>query len=223
MFFEYPGDAHKFIHCDVWGHAWTTMCPVGELWGQDLETCYVPAAYSPCLNHQDGDPYIYPHSCDPTKFIHCDTNHQSFVQDCQDGFKFLPSSSTCVPSGDYGTDALVNTCNGATAPPRAATTLPPRTTIRHTTQPPVTYTYATDGSIVTYEFDGDNTYVAPCNAANIAADELYFAYKHDNQHYIQCDLTGHQYLQSCDPNYYDPYTHTCVDGPVFVDNIVGRK
>ncbi|KAH3785095.1 uncharacterized protein LOC127840958 isoform X2 [Dreissena polymorpha] len=116
MFFEYPGDHHKFIHCDVWGKPWAQDCPPGQLWDQGLETCYQPSTYEPCLHHQPGQPYLYPHYCDPHQYIHCDENHQSFIQSCQLDYVFLASSQTCVIPGTYDTGNLVNTCNGATVP-----------------------------------------------------------------------------------------------------------
>lgn len=216
FFFEYPGDAHKFIHCDVWGHPWVTDCPSGEVWAQDLLTCYVPANYNPCLHHKAGDPYLYPHECDPHKFIHCDDNHQSFVQSCQLDYKFYEAGRTCVPPGQYGTDSLIYTCNGATPPPYSAQSYTP-TSYR------MTGAHSLNPSIQGYDYDPNNNNVEPCTMDNVRVNLLYFPYKYDNQHYIQCDLNGHQYLQSCEPYFFDPYSLTCVDGPVFVDNLLGRK
>ena len=213
MYFEFPGDHTKYIHCDVWGHPWENKCQEGMSWEQDLLTCVPESTYNPCLHHVPGTPYLYPHDCDTHKYIHCDTNHESFIQSCQLDYLFLPDSQTCVPPGFPGSENLYNTCNGYSLQPAH---------IVITT--PLTAPGSTSSNLIGYPFSS-SLWVTPCNHANVAANNLYFAYRYDNKKYIQCDLNGRQYLKDCsaaDP-YYDPYSHTCVDGPVFVDGLIGKK
>ncbi|XP_053381096.1 uncharacterized protein LOC123552975 [Mercenaria mercenaria] len=206
LFFPYPNDAHKFIHCDVWGKPWERPCPAGMEWDQGLLTCITPSPYNPCRHHQPGQPYLYPHYCDPHMYIHCDTNHQSFEQNCQLDYVFYATSQVCVPPGSYpGTSNLVNTCYGNSTP-------------YPYTIPTSGYYGTTSNPLHTHVFSNQN-YQAPCTKANILAGLLYFRYKYNNHNYIQCDLWGKQYLRDCYPDYYDPYTYTCVDGPVFPENV----
>ncbi|XP_052788956.1 uncharacterized protein LOC128223687 [Mya arenaria] len=208
LFFPYPGDVTKFIHCDIWGHPWERNCPAGDEWDQGLLTCFVASTYSPCRHHVPGTPYLYPHQCDPHQYIHCDTNHQSFVQSCQLDYVFLKTTQTCVPKGQYGTDTYYNTCGGSTTPQYYATTAGQ---IGPTAGYNGGYTYSTQ------------LWQSPCTHANIANNELYFPVTQDLHKYIQCDLNGRQYLRTCSGSgrdFYDPISHTCVDGPVFVDNII---
>ena len=39
FFFAYSKDNTKYIHCDVYGKAWVTSCPTGEVWIQSKATC----------------------------------------------------------------------------------------------------------------------------------------------------------------------------------------
>jgi hypothetical protein len=207
LFFPYPTDVHKYIHCDVWGKPWERQCPSGMEWDQMPLTC-IRTSHNPCRHHQPNQPYFYPHKCDPHMYIHCDTNHQSFDQSCQLDYVFYATSQVCVPPGSYpGTSNLVNTCNGN------ATPIPPPTASpgSHVT---------TSDPLGTHAFS-NQYYSAPCTKANIDAGLLYFRYKFNNHNYIQCDLWGRQYLRDCFPDYYDPYTYTCVDGPVFPENVIG--
>lgn len=205
LFFAYPYDVHKYIHCDIWGKPWVQSCQPGMEWDEGLLTCFTPSPYDPCRHHIPGQPYLYPHYCDPHQYIHCDTNHQSFIQSCQLDYVFFTTSQVCVPPGSYpGTSNLINTCRGATTP-YPITHVPNSQTL----DPQANYTY------------NNQLYQPPCTYANIQAGLLYFAYKYNNHNYIQCDLYGHQYLRDCYPNYFDPITDTCVDGSIFVDNIVG--
>ena len=181
-------------------------------WEQSEVTCIVPAAFDPCRHHDPSQPYLYPHQCDPHKFIHCDMNGQSFVQMCQLDYLFLPASQTCIPIGFPGSETLVYTCNGAH---------------QGYTQPQAVYT--TKASVTGATVPAGYTYTSqqwqePCTLHNIQNSNLYFPYLHNNHMYIQCDLYGNQYLRDCSSSgrdYYDPDSHTCVDGPVHVDSILG--
>ncbi|WAR31509.1 MATN1-like protein [Mya arenaria] len=247
--FPHPYNNNKFLMCDLSGKMYIVICPPRELyfkdcsqclgensvsssgcgtslaptvanpcsraqilagdeWDQGLLTCFVASTYSPCRHHVPGTPYLYPHQCDPHQYIHCDTNHQSFVQSCQLDYVFLKTTQTCVPKGQYGTDTYYNTCGGSTTPQYYATTAGQ---IGPTAGYNGGYTYSTQ------------LWQSPCTHANIANNELYFPVTQDLHKYIQCDLNGRQYLRTCSGSgrdFYDPISHTCVDGPVFVDNII---
>ena len=179
-------------------------CRPGFEWVQKDVTCVVIPP-SPCHNHDDTQPFLYPHPCDPHRFIHCDTNGQGFIQNCQRDYLFLPASQTCAPIGFPGTETLVNTCNGAT-------------------QPPAIYTTMSGATAKAGYLHSVQLWQAPCTKQNVAQNLLYFPYLLNNHQYIQCDIDGRQYLRDCSDvgrDYYDPDSHTCVTGPVHVDSIIG--
>lgn len=65
-------------------------------------------------------------------------------------------------------------------------------------------------------------YHAPCSEAAILANDLYHPHPSDPTKYLQCDLWGDTFVRSCQPSYYyNPLSHTCVDGPV-IYNPVGK-
>ena len=210
FYFTYPGDIHKYIQCDIWGHPWVRDCRQGMEWKQSEETCVKNNTDPLCPYHPASGPRLHPHSCDPHKYIQCDNFGESFEMNCQPNYLFLPSSLTCAPIGFPGTETLVYTCNGA----------------HHTyvtgTAPPVftgtarQYTLGTGTPSAGYALS-HNQYDPPCTKANIDAGHLYFPSSLDQHHYIQCDLTGHQYLQRCSSagqDWFNPLSSTCVDGPV---------
>ena len=180
-------------------------------WKQSEETCVVSTNDTLCRYHTSSDPTLHPHSCDPHKYISCDNNGQSFEMQCQLDYLFLPVPMTCAPIGFPGTENLVYTCNGAHH--KYVTGSPPvftGTTRRYTI--PVSGSPSLSGYTLS-----SKPYDTPCTKANIDAGHLYFPYALDRHHYIQCDLTGHQYLQLCSSagqDWFNPITSTCVDGPV---------
>ena len=192
-------------------------CRPGMEWEQKEVTCIVPSTLFPCrsnIHNPLQQQYLYAHQCDPHKYIHCDANGQSFVQDCQLDYLFYPASETCIPIGFPGSESLVYTCNGAyqTYVPQ----LPPTTT-------PAQVQGTVSGGGTGYIYSS-GSYHEPCTRANIAANKLYFPYKFDRHHYIQCDLFGNMFLRDCSDSgrdYYDPYTFTCVDGPVTPEPVLG--
>ena len=216
FYFPYPGDIHKYIQCDIWGHPWVRDCRQGMEWKQSEVTCVVSTNDTLCRYHTSSDPPLHPHPCDPHKYISCDNNGQSFEMHCQTNYLFLPGALNCAPIGFPGTESLVYTCNGAHQSYVTAQTQIFTVTTRK-------YTPAS-GSPGSGYIHSSQLWQPPCTRENIAKRELYFPYALDRHHYIQCDLSGRQYLQDCSSygrDFYDPYTHTCVDGPVTPEAVLG--
>ncbi|XP_061188685.1 uncharacterized protein LOC133196852 [Saccostrea echinata] len=74
FFFAYSRDNTKFIHCDVWGHAWVMLCASNLVWNQQSQTCIenTHTSSNPCTQDQlDKGITMFPHQ-DPHKYIHCD-------------------------------------------------------------------------------------------------------------------------------------------------------
>ncbi|XP_045205401.2 protein jagged-1-like [Mercenaria mercenaria] len=111
LFFPYPGVSSKYIHCDIWGHAWEQDCQPGYIWDQQDLTCIIPTTFSPCHQHGTLTQALYPHHCDPHLYVHCDGNGQSYIQACQPNYVFLPARLSCVPIGFPGSENLQNTCH----------------------------------------------------------------------------------------------------------------
>lgn len=209
FFFRYPPDNTRFIHCDVWGKAWLMDCPVDEIWDQQELTCVTVSSQSnPCRNYKVGDPLYYPYECDPHKYVQCDLWHQSFLMTCQLNFVFNPAVGNCVPKNTYTppTRSSFASCDIHAHPTHDPTA----------TLPPFAVSNTTDTPFPTYTFCGSCPgYTTPCNTANIRARNYHFAVTGNRHQYIQCDLSGHQFLKTCPSGsyYFDAFTGTCVDGP----------
>ncbi|XP_033732112.1 uncharacterized protein LOC117321712 [Pecten maximus] len=221
FFFTYPSDVTKFIHCDVWGKAWVRPCPTGEEWDQHELTCIVPSNIAnPCHLRAPDGPLLYTYPCDPTKYIQCDLWHESFTRQCNPpNFYFQQSSQSCVnPNSFVPNTPAPGTCNGnSVTNPSGIVTAPPTIGL------PVVNTPSINGA---YPFCSQcPLFTTPCDADHISHAKLFFPVLGDRHHYIQCDLTGHMYLQSCTNNgldFFDPITNTCVDGSLAIDNQLGR-
>lgn len=98
FFFTYTRDNTKFIHCDVWGHAWLMQCPSNLVWNQQGQTCIenTHTSSNPCTQDQvDKGITMFPHQ-DPHKYIHCDNALNPWVQSCNSGTVFDFASQNCV-------------------------------------------------------------------------------------------------------------------------------
>ncbi|XP_060084208.1 uncharacterized protein LOC132563468 [Ylistrum balloti] len=222
FFFTYPSDVTKYIHCDVWGKAWVRPCPQGEEWDQHELTCIVPSNFAnPCRMRAPDDPLLYTYPCDPTMYIQCDLWHESFQRQCNPpNFYFQQSSQSCVnPNTFVPPTAAPGACDGA---PAAVTNPSAQGPGSPTAGFPIGYTPSVTGA---YPFCGNcPVFTAPCDENHIREMKLYFPVLGDRHHYIQCDLTGHMYLQSCTNSgldFFDPITSTCVDGSLAIDNQIG--
>lgn len=75
-----------------------------------------------------------------------------------------------------------------------------------------------------YQFRKNQPYAEPCTAENIKEGRYHFRVLGDPHSFIQCDNNGFSHLMPCSgakagpKDYFDPWTNTCVDGPVHVDN-----
>ncbi|XP_069121966.1 uncharacterized protein [Argopecten irradians] len=223
FFFTYPSDVTKYIHCDVWGKAWVRPCPAGEEWDQHELTCIVPSNIdNPCRRRSPGDPLLYTYPCDPTRYIQCDLWGESFTRDCNPtSFYFQQSSQSCVsPSTFVPPTAASGMCDVVTG--SSIVTQAPHTPFP-TNGVPVVNTPSSSGA---YPYCRNcPLFTPPCDANHISHAKLFFPVLGDRHHYIQCDLTGHMYLQSCTNNgqdFFDPITSTCVDGSLAIDNQLGR-
>lgn len=224
FFFPYPADVTQFIHCDVWGKAWVRPCPQGEQWDQNELTCIVPSSIAnPCHNISAGDPLLYTYPCDPTKYIQCDLWHESYTRACNPAnYYFYQSSQACVPPNSFvPTTPPPGTCDNVNPIANPAVSQQPITAQPSTVQPVIN----TPSSHGEYGYCGNcPPYTEPCNLNHIIHSKLFFPVYGDRHHYIQCDLTGHMYLQTCTNNgqdFFNPVTNTCVDGSLAVDNLVG--
>ncbi|KAL3871109.1 hypothetical protein ACJMK2_039128 [Sinanodonta woodiana] len=208
LFFPFPGDVHKFIHCDVWGKAWERDCPSGEEWDQTDLTCIVPSGYEICRHHKPSDPYLYPHPCNSHLYIQCDTFGESWERPCELNFVFYELTRTCVAPGSYPGAISRNTCGtGYTTYQPAVTQL---LFINSATINPNTINTVNGGYAVS-----TTPYDPPCTMDNIRMNSFFFPYIGSRHQYIHCDAAGYAHLLSCSGNdFYDPVSHTCVDGPV---------
>lgn len=98
FFFAYPKDNTKYIHCDVWGHAWVSNCSSHMVWSQAKQTCTpdVHTSTNPCTQDKVDQGYtMFPHH-DPHKYIHCDNALNPWVQACTPHTVFNFDSQNCV-------------------------------------------------------------------------------------------------------------------------------
>lgn len=98
FFFPYTKDKTKFIHCDVWGHAWILNCPSNLVWSQQTQTCIedTHSSPNPCTQDKlDQGITMFPLQ-DPHKYIHCDNGLNPWVQSCVAGTVFDYASQNCV-------------------------------------------------------------------------------------------------------------------------------
>lgn len=98
FFFTYTKDKTKFIHCDVWGHAWILNCPSNLVWSQQTQTCIedTHSSSNPCTQDKlDQGITMFPLQ-DPHKYIHCDNGLNPWVQSCVGGTVFDYASQNCV-------------------------------------------------------------------------------------------------------------------------------
>lgn len=98
FFFAYHKDNTKYIHCDVWGHAWVSNCSSNMVWSQAKQTCTpdVHTSTNPCTQEKVDQGYtMFPHH-DPHKYIHCDNALNPWVQSCTPHTVFNFDSQNCI-------------------------------------------------------------------------------------------------------------------------------
>ena len=180
----------------------STRCfPLPQVWRQASVTCeYENTHYDPC--HTPGIRF-HPYPPDHHYYIDCGVDQVPTLMKCQLDLVWNPQANTC----DYPHQ---------TAQPHVTFIT------QHVTQPPrVTYP---SGHATPDPYTGllTQNHAPPCTVENIQTSQLYWPYAPNRHQYIQCDLWGDAWLKSCQSGFwYDSISHTCVDGPVEGDNVVG--
>ncbi|XP_067679055.1 uncharacterized protein [Haliotis asinina] len=108
MYFPYPGDLTKYIHCDPTGMPWENSCQDGFLWFQDAQTC------SPDYQHQGvgSTPFTFVNPCtkanidagnmfflyppDSNKYVQCDVTGVYYIRPCPAMMHFSLPKKECV-------------------------------------------------------------------------------------------------------------------------------
>ncbi|XP_046370365.2 uncharacterized protein LOC124144821 [Haliotis rufescens] len=198
FYFEFPGDHTKYIQCDIWGHAWVRSCQTSYVWVQVHTTCEEPGtSYNPCPQMALHGQRFYGYPGDMHKYIECVDTLNPQVLSCPNQEVWDDCVKTCL-----GMSELTPNCGSGTQMPtytRAPTAAPQYTTIRN------------GASESMYEY--------PCTQQHIQANELYFPVPSNHHQYFQCSLVGVRYTKTCPgSDCYDPNSHTCVDGCIFIDS-----
>ncbi|KAH3791162.1 hypothetical protein DPMN_144642 [Dreissena polymorpha] len=111
LFFPFPGNLSKFIHCDIWGKAWERMCTPGEVWSQWDIACVLPSLINPCNRAPVADAsYMYRHPCDMTMYLQCDSFNVYSIS-CGAGYLFQEHTQTCVPAQEFKGKVRENFCD----------------------------------------------------------------------------------------------------------------
>ncbi|KAK7094048.1 chondroitin proteoglycan-2-like [Littorina saxatilis] len=105
VYYAVPGDATKFVQCDVLGRAYIVQCPAGLVYNQATTSCQAqqvivtqaPAVTTPCTAQalQRGQVY-FPFPGDNTRFYECTGINQVQVLQCPSGLKWDSSRVACV-------------------------------------------------------------------------------------------------------------------------------
>ena len=170
------------------------------MWRQHALSCeFENTQYNPC-----GTPGVryYPYPNNPQIFVDC-------------GSDMVPNLKTC--QGDLVWNPTLDVCDF----PSASTAYPATHLTARITLPPTT----PGGGIGLTPQPGTGLlskgYAAPCTREHVAAQRLFWPYLGHPRQYIQCDLWGDAFVKNCQAGYYyDEISHTCVNGPVIVDNQV---
>ena len=263
LFFGYPRNISKYIHCDVWGKPWVRECTRGEVWDQWQVSCVNPSLINPCSRPNADLAFLYPHPCDPKRYLRCDLQGDAYEEVCDYKEAFNVATQYCDPVGSfYGSDdppycadyvfgfqhirtfndpRLRQGGNGGSSQTgtgfgQASTRNrgPERTDLGQgingkpvSPKDGVTNLAGTitihRSKLRTYIYRKGEQYVQPCITDNIKEGRYHFRVTGDPHSFIQCDDHGFAHLISCPPgDYFDPWTNTCVDGAVHVDNLISK-
>ncbi|XP_052790358.1 uncharacterized protein LOC128224524 isoform X2 [Mya arenaria] len=127
LFFPFPGNLSKFIHCDIWGKAWERICTPGEVWSQWAVACVLPSLLNPCDRPNVDITFMYRHPCDATKYLQCDARGTAYVVPCELGTAFYEPNQRCVRLADYRGTLRDNFCGYYTFGFRRYTTVDAQT------------------------------------------------------------------------------------------------
>lgn len=105
VYYAVPGDASKFVQCDVLGRAYVVQCPAGLVYNQATTSCQAPqpvtqapvVVNTPCTAQalQQGQVY-FPYPGDKTKFYECTGIGQVQVLQCPNGLVWDTTRVACV-------------------------------------------------------------------------------------------------------------------------------
>ncbi|XP_076470817.1 uncharacterized protein LOC143300774 [Babylonia areolata] len=194
VYYTVPGDASKFVQCDVLGRAYVVQCPTGLVYNQATTSCQAPlpvtqtpsvvVSTSPCTAQalQQGQVY-FPYPGDSAKFYECTGVGQVQVLQCPQGLVWDGSRIACVYAAGAGAGA------GVVVQPTAFPTSQPFTN--------------------------------PCTAQQLAGNHYYFAHP-DPTKFIQCDNTGQAFVNSCPSGLvWNQYSEVC--SSAFAQNVRQRE
>ncbi|XP_060076430.1 uncharacterized protein LOC132556055 [Ylistrum balloti] len=217
IYFPHPTDNTKFIQCDLFGRMFIVQCPAGETYVSSSTSCIdlskpvVTAApqtsapvvvnpatsgpatvgSNPCsqTNIQAGNIY-FSVADDITKFIECDMLGHPNILDCPAGLVWQESRLSCVfqigtvlPGAGSAGTGSGNTGSGTGT-----------------------------GSGNTGTGSGDNL-KNPCTVESLSAGQLFFEYAADSNKFLQCDLWGDVYVNTCPTGLkWNDSAKTCASG-----------
>ncbi|XP_060593229.1 uncharacterized PE-PGRS family protein PE_PGRS54-like isoform X2 [Ruditapes philippinarum] len=110
LFFPFPGNLSRFIHCDIWGKPWERICTPGEVWSKWDVTCVLPHLLNPCNRPTTDLTYLYSHPCDPSIYLTCDLQGRAHEVNCLRGEAFHEESQRCRPYADFTGQVLSSFC-----------------------------------------------------------------------------------------------------------------
>mgnify|MGYP000013499203 CR=1 FL=1 len=110
LFFAYPGDERRYIHCTYFiGQATTGDCGEHHYFSEAVRTCLNNEPYdpdtgtfnedvtNPCIETgTNGQLQYYEYPGDANKFIHCDQYGDAYIQSCRADLVWSQHSLSCV-------------------------------------------------------------------------------------------------------------------------------
>ncbi|KAL5014526.1 hypothetical protein ScPMuIL_008796 [Solemya velum] len=221
-YFPHPNDAKKFMYCDSEGGMFIIQCPKGQTFSSQVQACLLPAPTTPaptttttpapttvnpnpCRPNPSGQRTYHDISGDAIHFIECDLAGQMHLMSCPPRLQWNNLQKRCVFNAQpiQTTKAPIQTTKAPIQTTKAPFTVAPitvaPTTAAPATQPPA----STQGPIT-----GGN----PCTQAQVTAGNLYFANPADRHQFIQCDLSGNMYIQTCPKNLFWDQSQTSCGG-----------
>ena len=232
-----------------------------------------PSLINPCSRLNADLAYLYPHPCNPKRYIRCDQHGDAYEDICGWNEAFNEATQYCDPVGSfYGSDrpaycadyifGFKHYRDRGTVDPGfghgGSRVGSPQDGTRRGTDIGGGQTFTTNrgperidlgqgingkpvlpnegvtnlaGTITihrsklrTYIYRKGEQYAAPCITDNIKEGRYHFRVRGDPHSFIQCDDHGFSHIIACPgakggpKDYFDPWTNTCVDGPVHVDN-----
>lgn len=196
VFFSHPTDPTKFLQCDVYNRMYIIQCPDGEAFNIATSGCqpqvtsvptfgptFAPTTHSPPATVTYGVPTP---ATNNNPYNPCSRQSvamgQLYFAYPGDNTKFIecdlhgnPSTLNCPPLLVW--DQSILSCMYAAATINTNPNLNPITT----PAPQITANQPSN----------------PCTASAIAASQLFFPYPNDANKYIQCDLWGQAFVNSC--------------------------